>query len=73
MDIHHSLPQSGLSTHFAWIHFTSDQIGKESVDVVLCQCWQVNSCRVQNLSVMTAEDKMVQDNKNKHQEILTKL
>jgi len=55
------LPQSGLSTHFARTYFTSDQIGEESVDLVLCQFWEVDSGGVCSLPVMTAEDKMILD------------
>ena len=49
------LPQSGLSTHFTRTYFTSDQIGEESVDVVLCQFCEIYSGGVWSLPVITAE------------------
>jgi len=42
-------------------YFTSDQIGEESVDVVLHQFWEIDSSGVRSLPVMTAEDKLVLD------------
>ena len=56
-----NLPQSRLSTHFARTYFTSDQIGEESVDVVLRQFWEIDSSGVQSLPVMTVEDKIALD------------
>jgi len=57
----YNFPQSGLSTHFARTYFPSDQIGEESVDLVLRQFWHVDSGGVCSLPVMTAEDRMVLD------------
>ena len=63
-------PQSGLSTHFARIYFASDQIGEEALDVVLHQFWEIDSSGVQNLPVMTVENRIVLDGVEKSLEFV---
>ena len=47
--------------HILLTYFTSDQIGEESVDVVLRQFWEVDCSGVQRLPVMTVEDRLALD------------